>query len=248
VYVPRRADRPEGDNSKMKMRLLLLLLLSVLPANAIDKQLLGTAKSTTVLYDVVWNKNRPFNSKLQLSRMYTAVTSTNLGKYFSVVSRDSDIIMKLHEDVMLIGSETISLTVFDPDDNGVIYSEERPLIDQSNDIKRLVSHFLDKVREARLAVMKLKELKSTTVTVRPGGMKVLFNDGIEPIVRKALIGVLDGTVEEKSIEDPEFTVEFWPKDGNLVSYEVRYKGVVTISSKYAKLSPEQFKDEIRNRW
>ena len=30
----------------------------------------------------------------------------------------------------------------DPDDNGVIYSEKRPMIDLNNDVDRLVSHFL----------------------------------------------------------------------------------------------------------
>lgn len=124
---------------------LLPLFASVPFANAANSELLGTAKTATILYDVVWDKRRSFNSGLEMSRMQNALAGTNLLKSFRIISDGSDIIIKLHEDVMLIGSETISLTVFDPDDNGVIYSEERPMIDQSNDIKRLVSHFLSKV-------------------------------------------------------------------------------------------------------
>ncbi len=54
----------------------------------------------------------------------------------------------------MIGEEKISLTVFNADDNSVIYSEERKLVEEQNDVNRLVAHFLVKVKVERDLVTK----------------------------------------------------------------------------------------------
>ena len=66
--------------------------------------------------------------------------------------------------------------------------------------------------------------------------------------REELWNVLANSVEEKSLRDPDFTVEFWSEDGDFVTYELRYKGVVTKSCTDAVLSPIQFKNEILTNW
>src|SRR6516162_9027401 len=132
-------------------------LLAVVSATAANKELLGTAKTIVNLYDVEWNKERQFDSEAELKRMRTAISDSPLYTYFRSrrnlylrsVQKGSDIILKFHENRVFLESETISLTVYDPDDNGVIYSEMRPLIDVDNDIDRLVSHFLSVVDSAR---------------------------------------------------------------------------------------------------
>jgi hypothetical protein len=256
---------------------LALLFLTAFPLDAKDNQLLGTAKSANLLTDVEWNKHRQFNSDLELRRMSRAVSGTQLWKHFRMATAGADIIMKLHEDATIIDSETITLTVYDPDDNGLIYSEERPLIDLDNDITRLISHFLAKVEEARkpfkeaqeaaarqrqddeelrhaiaadeaAEAQRLKKLKSGTVTVRPGGMKVHFNAGVNLEVREELLKVLDDAVDEDSLKDPNFVMEFWSEDGTFITYELIYKGLVTKSCTKTVLSPMQFKDEILKNW
>ena len=52
----------------------------------------------------------------------------------------------------MIDDEKISLIVFDADDNSVIYSEERKLIGEENDVNRLVAHFLARVKVERDAI------------------------------------------------------------------------------------------------
>jgi hypothetical protein len=132
-------------------------LLAVVSATAANKELLGTAKTIVNLYDVEWNKERQFDSEAELKRMRTAISDSPLYTYFRSVQKGSDIILKFHENRVFLESETISLTVYDPDDNGVIYSEMRPLIDVDNDIDRLVSHFLSVVDSARAPYRRAEE-------------------------------------------------------------------------------------------
>ncbi len=111
-------------------------------ARAENQELPATARSVNVLSDVVWNKGRPFNSKLELSRLDVYLSQTSMYRRFPKLSKQPDIIVKIHEDVSILGSETISLTAFDPEDNSVLWTEERPIVDLENDVSRLVAHFL----------------------------------------------------------------------------------------------------------
>jgi hypothetical protein len=125
---------------------VLLTLVGVGPALAQNTQLLGTARSVVLKSDVVYNKNSKFNSNpIPFFYIYRA----GLLRSFREVISNPDIIIKFHKDVFLIGYEKISITVFDPDDNSVIYSEERDLVDEENDVNRLVVHFLARVKAER---------------------------------------------------------------------------------------------------
>jgi len=258
----------------MKTQLLLsIFFFTALSAHAANKELLGTAKSAKFLDDVVCNL-RHFNSDLELGRMERIAFGTNLSKYFRMTTQRPDIIIKLHESVTLIETGTISLTVYDPDDNGVLYFEERPLVELNNDIARLISHFLIKVDEARkpykegeevaarerldeqelhralaadeaAEARRLRQLKAGRIRVRPGGMKVQFSQNINLSIREDLLKVLNDGVEEDSLGNPNFTIEFRSKDGELVTYELRYRGVITKSN---TIPPMEFKDEILNNW
>jgi predicted RNA-binding Zn ribbon-like protein len=72
-------------------------------------------------------------------------------KSFREVTVNPDIIIKFRKDVFLLDQETISLTAFDAENNNIIYSEERKLVDEKNDVDRLVDHFLAKVKIERAA-------------------------------------------------------------------------------------------------
>jgi hypothetical protein len=276
--LPTTTKKLLRDKLKMKTQLLLsVFFFSALSAHAVNKELLGTAKSANLLDDVVWNKTRHFNSDLELGRMERIASGTNLSKYFRITTQGPDIILKLHEDVTLIESETISLTVYDPDDNGVLYFEERPLVELNNDITRLISHFLAKVDEARkpykeaeeaaarerldeqelhralaadeaAEARRLRQLKTGRIAVRPGGMKVQFSQNINLNVREDLLKVLNDCIDEDSLKDQNYAVEFRSKDGELVTYEFRYKGAITRLNNTTALSPMELKDEILKNW
>ncbi len=117
-----------------------------------NKQLLTSAKTASLLTDVVWNKERKFDSASELSRLSSYINRTPLAKRYRIVSSEPDVILKFHEDVVSIGAERISLTAFDPEDNKVIWTEERPLVDAQNDVSKLVSHFLNAVGDVKLLV------------------------------------------------------------------------------------------------
>jgi hypothetical protein len=70
-------------------------------------------------------------------------------KVFRTVNSNPDVIVKFHKDVLMIDEETISLTVFDADSNKIIYSEARKLVDEANDVNRLVAHLLASVESER---------------------------------------------------------------------------------------------------
>jgi hypothetical protein len=117
-----------------------------------NQKLLATAKTVSVLTDVIWNKTRPFNSKVELGRLDTYINRTALNRRYPKYSEEPDIILKLHEDVSILDSETISLTAFDPEDNGVIWTEERPVVDLGNDVSKLIAHFLKAVDDEKLVL------------------------------------------------------------------------------------------------
>jgi hypothetical protein len=70
-------------------------------------------------------------------------------KNFREVKSNPDIIIKFHKDVFMLEEEKVSITVFDPDSNSTIYTEERKLVDEENDVNRLVAHFLLRVEAER---------------------------------------------------------------------------------------------------
>ena len=121
---------------------LVAQLFSAEVARTQNTTLLGSARTAILQSDVVFNRDRKFHSNaIPLSYIY----KSGLFKSFHEVSANPDIIIKFHKDVFLIDEEKLSLIVFDAEDNSVIFTEERPLVDEQNDVNRLVSHFLAKV-------------------------------------------------------------------------------------------------------
>jgi hypothetical protein len=125
---------------------LAVLLVGISPAISQDTRLLGSARNVLIQSDVVFNKDRKFNSN---ATPFFLIYRSGLLKSFREVTISPDIIIKFHKDVFLLDQETISLTVFDAESNSIIYSEERKLVDEGNDVDRLVVHFLAKVKVER---------------------------------------------------------------------------------------------------
>jgi hypothetical protein len=109
--------------------------------------------------------------------------------------------MKFHKDVLLIGEEKVSLTVFNADDNSVIYSEERALVDEENDVNHLVAHLLTKVQTERertakaAAQRKAAELRTA---------------------KKQLAAVTHDERDLKALNDAQFVLTFYSSSDTLV--------------------------------
>jgi len=136
---------------------LILAILGPCSATAQNTRLLGSARSALVQSDVVFNKNRRFNSD---AVPFSYIYRSGLLKSFRQVTVNPDIIIKFHKDVFLIDDEKISLSVFDADNNSILYSEERKLVDEENDVNRLVVHFLARVRNYQSALEKSEAWKN----------------------------------------------------------------------------------------
>ena len=131
----------------MKVPLTLFsLTLLALPAKAQNKQLLAAAKSVDALYDVTWSRDdKTFKADPVLARLNIEVRETQLFHAFASGDSSADIILKLREDLIAPAFPHLFLEVLDPDDNRVLFSESRDVVDEDNDVKRLIAHFLAEV-------------------------------------------------------------------------------------------------------
>jgi hypothetical protein len=147
---------------------LAMLVIGFSPTLGQDIRLLGSARNALIQSDVVFHKDRKFRSN---SIPFSLIYRSGLMKSFREVTVNPDIIINFHKDVFVLDQETISLTVFDAENNNIIYSEERKLVDEENDVNRLFAHFLAKVkieRAARIAesAAELEREKSLAKTER----------------------------------------------------------------------------------
>jgi hypothetical protein len=158
----------------------VFLLLVALPstAKAQKQRLLGSAHTVLIQSDVIYNKDRKFHSEpIPLLYVYEA----GLLRVFREVQSNPDTIVKFHKDEFLLEQQKISITVFDAEDNAVIYSEERTLVDDRNDVSHLVAHLLAKVRTERdaIAVEEEKHRDARQVAVEAAKAATINDTGDE---------------------------------------------------------------------
>jgi hypothetical protein len=124
--------------------LLLFGSASALPQDVqINSPILLTAKTAQLLSEVIGKKSEKSSFNAEIDRILRLAEEAKLWANYRYMSGPrADIIIKIEEDRTLVSSETISLTVFNPENNEKIYSETRDLVDLSNDVSRLIAHFL----------------------------------------------------------------------------------------------------------
>ena len=135
--------------------LSVLVLFAVLPGMArcqepADREMLLKARtaSTIVKVEGLRNDKPSFDSALQ--HLSTAVDSSKIWpQYVNSGASAPDIIFKFTEDQTVPRSPTILLEVLNPDDQKTIYSEQRGLVEVTNDVHRLVLHFLAEVERIK---------------------------------------------------------------------------------------------------
>lgn len=118
--------------------------------------------------------------------------------------------------------------------------------DEKVGVSKIISTIME--YETSEATSDATSRKTVSTTLRRGGMRIRFDPGVYEDTQAELLKVLEDNVQEESLKDPNFSIQFWSDDGLFITYEVRYKGKVTNSSMKIVLSPMQFEREIRERW
>jgi hypothetical protein len=109
-----------------------------------------SARTAECIAEVEGRKSDKATFKPEIDQILRVVAGTKLwSRYRYAAASKADIIIKITEDRSVVDYETISFKVFDPEDNSQIYSETRSLVDLSNDVSRLVAHFLAAVDDER---------------------------------------------------------------------------------------------------
>jgi S1-C subfamily serine protease len=126
----------------------------------------------------------------------------------------------------------------------------KPLLDQHfqlslNEFQSIVGHAQPGQRKD--ATSEAAQIVTMSTTLRPGGMRIRFDKGVNENTQAELLKVLEEAVIEEALKDPNFSIQFSSDDGYLITYEERYKGKVTNSSKTV-MTPMQFEREIQENW
>ncbi|SRR6266478_7007768 len=136
--------------------LLLLLFVLALPTTArpqqppiLDSQIVE-AKTAYLTAEVLFPKDDKHSFASELATISNFASGTRLWSvYKPATAEKADIIMKIVEDRTLGSIWTLSLHVYDPEDNRELYQEKREYVELKNDIHRLMNHFLNTVLEQR---------------------------------------------------------------------------------------------------
>jgi hypothetical protein len=191
---------------KLSGALLLILVIGFRPALSQDTRLLGSARNVLIQSDVVFNKDRKLRSNpIPFSLIYRSGLLTS----FRQVEVNPDIIIKFHKDVFLLDQETISLTVFEAENNNIIYSEERKMVDEENDVNRLVVHFLAKVkieRAARTAEIAAEMEKEKRVAKTQRDSDALKDAKVILSIYSSSESLLHAIIEENRIKPNQYHV------------------------------------------
>lgn len=152
-------------SSMMRLAIVVTLLLTTGVARAQNGSRLVTARTVAVVAEVEYLRvdKAKYDNQAEVNRILSIVDDSGLFKttafpqapYRATVADKADIIVKISERVAL--PQTVSITVRDADTNEELFREQRDMVALSNDIKRLVKHFLTSVEEKRAEVERAEE-------------------------------------------------------------------------------------------
>ncbi|HWZ97760.1 MAG TPA: PEGA domain-containing protein [Candidatus Dormibacteraeota bacterium] len=184
------------------------------------------ARSAQLLAEVIGRKDQKAGFNAEINRILNISDSTRLWSYFRVArGSHADIILKIQEDQTLVGSETISLTVFNPDDNEKLFDETRNLVDLDNDVSRLITHFLSQVQQEKEIAKKAEEAR------RQQAQKVLEEaERKDEQERKALLRVICPSVELYANRADQRTVRKVLHENDIVSIVMSAQDEYIVSS------------------
>ena len=115
----------------------------------LDSQIVE-AKTAYLTAEVLYPKDDKHSFASELDTISNIASRTRLWLvYHPVAAEKADIIIKIVEDRTLGSMWTLTLHVYDPEDNRELYQEKREYVELKNDMHRLVNHLLDAVLEQR---------------------------------------------------------------------------------------------------
>jgi hypothetical protein len=148
--------------------------------------ILLTTKTAQLIAEVIGTKSQKPSFNAEMERILRLASSTRLWANYRYMSgSNADIIIKIQEDQTLVGSETISLTVFNPENNQKLYSETRDLVDLSNDVPRLVAHFLATVVQQKEQVKQRQKEEERQARLRGEIMSKIICPSVELYANRA---------------------------------------------------------------
>jgi len=166
---------------------------------SLDSQIVN-AKTAFLTAEILHAKDdkQPFTS--ELNTIGNIANETKIwAVYKPATAEKADIIMKIEEDRTFGAAWTLTLHVYDPEDNRELYTEKRDYVELTNDIHRLMNHLLNAVVEqktmGRLGVQREAEKEKApreqvrsigTAEVTCNNVKLFANRGAERRVRLIL--------------------------------------------------------------
>lgn len=133
------------------------ILASMSEASATRSQLSPTLDSQIVEAKTVYltaeilhpkDEKSPFSS--ELDTILALASGTRIWfAYKPATAEKADIIIKIVEDRTFGASWTLTLYVYDPEENRELYKEKREYVELRNDVHRLMNHLLNAVLERR---------------------------------------------------------------------------------------------------
>jgi hypothetical protein len=110
-----------------------------------------SAKTAFLTSEILYARPDKGSFSGELDEILRIANSTRIWSvYRPASSTHAELIIKIVEDRVLGGNWTITLYVYDPEDNRELYKEGRNFVTLSNDVTRLINHLLDAVLEQRM--------------------------------------------------------------------------------------------------
>ncbi len=114
-----------------------------------DSQIIE-AKTAFLTAEILYPKDDKHSFASELDTISNIASGTKLWSvYRPATAENADIIIKIVEDRTLGTKWTLTLHVYDPEDNRKLYQEKREYVELKNDVHRLMNHLLNAVLEER---------------------------------------------------------------------------------------------------
>lgn len=119
------------------------------PPPSVDSQIVA-AKTAFLTSEILFPRTEKSSFATELDAILTIATSTKVWSvYKPAAASNADIIIKIVEDRSLGVPWTLTLHVYEPENNRELYKETREYVELTNDVHRLMNHLLNAVVEQR---------------------------------------------------------------------------------------------------
>lgn len=141
--LARPATRPQQNSAPDSQ---IVLAVPQRPSEPLE----CAAKTAFLTAAILYRKDEKSSFASELDTILTIASGTGIWSVYKPATAErAEIIIKIVEDRTLGATWTLTLHVYDPEDNRELYKEEREYVDLTNDVHRLMNHLLNAVVEQR---------------------------------------------------------------------------------------------------